>query len=115
MQRREFLTKSCLAGAAAVGGVASLAQAQTDSSAQQPGESWFAYRSRLAKAKAKQAAAQAVEAAKHTENYYELRRYEIETPEQKAGLRQVPERGGARRRSIGWGSSRSACSTRMRA
>jgi hypothetical protein len=83
MQRREFLTKSCLAGVAAVGGVASLAQAQTDSSAQQPGESWFAYRSRLAKAKAKQAASQAVEAARHTENYYELRRYEIETPEQK--------------------------------
>ncbi len=86
MQRREFLTKSCLTGVAAVGGVASLAQAQTDSSAQQPGESWFAYRSRLAKAKAKQAASQAVEAARHTENYYELRRYEIETQDQKTAF-----------------------------
>jgi hypothetical protein len=86
MQRREFLTKSCVAGVAVVGGGALLAQAQTDASAQQPGESWLAYKARLAKAKVKQTASQAVEAAKHTENYYELRRYEIETPEQKAAF-----------------------------
>lgn len=86
MQRREFLAKSCAAGVAVVGGGALLAQAQSDASAQQPGESWLAYRARLAKAKAKQVATQAVEAAKHTEGYYELRRYEIETPEQKAAF-----------------------------
>jgi hypothetical protein len=87
MQRREFLTKSCVAGVAAVGGMASLAQAQADPSAQQPGESWFAYRARLAKAKLKEKATQAVEVVKHTtDNYYELRRYEIETAEQKAAF-----------------------------
>lgn len=87
MQRREFLTKSCVAGVAAVGGVALAAQTSTDPSARQPGESWIAYEARMAKAKLKAKASQAVEVAKHTtDNYYELRRYEIETPEQKAAL-----------------------------
>jgi hypothetical protein len=90
MQRREFLTKSCVTGVMAVGGGALLAQTQSEVPPQQPGESWLAYRARLAKAKAKQsvtqAASQAVEAVRHVESYYELRRYEIETPEQKAAF-----------------------------
>ena len=86
MQRREFLAKSCAVGVTAVGGGVLLAQEQSDATKQQPGEGWLAYKARLAKMKAKEKATQAMEAAKHTENYYELRRYEIETPEQKAVL-----------------------------
>ena len=43
MQRREFLAKSWVAGVAAVGGVASLARAQSDVPPRQPNESWLAY------------------------------------------------------------------------
>ena len=87
MQRREFLAKSWVAGVAAVGGVASLARAQSDVPPRQPNESWLAYQARLAKAKVKQKAAQAVEVVKRTtESYYELRRYDLETQDQKTAL-----------------------------
>jgi hypothetical protein len=71
---------------AVVGGGALLAQAQTDSSERQPGESWIAYQSRLAKAKLKQKTSQVVEVVKHTESYYELRRYDLDTQDQKTAF-----------------------------
>jgi hypothetical protein len=67
MQRREFLTASCAAGVASLASGASVAQGQ-----RMPGESEAAYRARLARMGGRAC--------------YELRRYEIETPEQKAGF-----------------------------
>ncbi len=81
MKRREFLTKATAAGLASVGGGALMAQNQ------QPGESDVAYRTRLARTRAAQAAAGQIPTATVLE-YYELRRYEIESDEQKAGLDQ---------------------------
>ena len=87
MQRREFLTKSCIAGVAVVGGGALLAQAQTDIPPRQPNESFLAYEARVAKAKLKQKAAAAVDVVKRTtESYYELRRYDLDTQDQKTAL-----------------------------
>jgi hypothetical protein len=72
MQRREFLATSCVAGLASL--AEGTAVAQTTSMAPRlPGESEAAYRARLLRTAARRA-------------YYELRRYEIETPEQKAGF-----------------------------
>ncbi|HNS23004.1 MAG TPA: NIPSNAP family protein [Sedimentisphaerales bacterium] len=79
MERREFLTKATAAGLASLGGGALLAQ---DPLARQPGESDVAYRTRLAQTRAAQAAARAAADVQ----YYELRRYEIETEPQKAGF-----------------------------
>jgi len=67
MQRREFLATSCAAGLASLAGGASVAWAQ-----RMPNESEAAYRARLARVGGRAC--------------YELRRYEIETPEQKAGF-----------------------------
>jgi hypothetical protein len=103
MQRREFLTTSCAAGLASLAG--GTAMAQVEPNPQLPGESDAAYRARLARIRAttaEQAGAarlpgeseaawrarlvriKALEAAGRA--FYELRRYEIETPEQKVGF-----------------------------
>ncbi len=81
MERREFLAKATAAGLASVGGGALMAQNQQPIE-RQPGESEAAYRTRLAQLRAAQAAARAAADVQ----YYELRRYEIESEEQKAGL-----------------------------
>ena len=111
MQRREFLATSCAAGLTSLAGGAALAQPAA-SNPQLPGESDAAYRARLVRIKAAEEAAaksqgprppearlpneseaawrarlvriKAREAAGRA--FYELRRYEIETPEQKAGF-----------------------------
>lgn len=104
MERREFLTKATAAGLASLGGGTLLAQ---DTPARQPGESDAAYRARLAQMRATQAArarqpgesdgayrtrlaqaraARAAARASADVQYYELRRYEIETEQQKAGF-----------------------------
>jgi len=70
MQRREFLTTSCVAGLASLAGGKAMAQ---DVPARLPNESEAAWRARLVRTMERRA-------------YYELRRYEIETPEQKAGF-----------------------------
>jgi hypothetical protein len=82
MERREFLTKATMAGLASLGGGALMAE---DPAARRPGESDVAYRTRLAQTRAAQAAAGQIPPATVLE-YYELRRYEIETEEQKVGL-----------------------------
>jgi hypothetical protein len=81
MERREFLTKATAVGLASVGGGALMAQNQQPIE-RQPGESEAAYRARLARTRA---AAGQIPPATVLE-YYELRRYEIESQEQKAGL-----------------------------
>lgn len=83
MERREFLTKAGVAGLATVSGGALMAQG----TAMQPGESDVAYRTRLAQIRATQTAVRAQQAAGGgMREYYELRRYEIETEEQKTGF-----------------------------
>ncbi len=83
MQRREFLTTSCAAGLASLAGSAAVAQ---DQPARLPGESEAAYRARLVQIKTAEAAEQAGPGGFGGRAFYELRRYEIETPEQKAGF-----------------------------
>ncbi len=104
MQRREFLATSCAAGLASLAGSAAMAQ---DPPARLPGESEAQYRARLVRTKAAQEAAAKNEAGVQASgrlpneseaayrarlvrstarDCYELRRYEIETPEQKAGF-----------------------------
>ncbi len=75
MQRREFLAKMCGAGVAVSGGTIRAAEMS-----RRPNESDIAYRTRIAQMRP---VANATEAGR---SYYELRRYEIESPEQKAGL-----------------------------
>jgi len=84
MERREFLTKAGAAGLAALGSGAAMAQDTT----RQPGESDVAYRTRLAQIRANETAARAtaVGGAPSGTDFYELRRYELETEEQKAGF-----------------------------
>ncbi|OHB62731.1 MAG: hypothetical protein A2Y76_10265 [Planctomycetes bacterium RBG_13_60_9] len=77
MQRREFLATSCAAGLASLAGGAALA-GEAPAAARLPGETEAAYRARLARIRAAQAAERV-----GPREYYELRRYEIETPEQK--------------------------------
>jgi hypothetical protein len=72
MQRREFLTASCVAGMSSLAGGSAMAQEQ-QVPRRQPNESEAAYRARLARSMPRR-------------SYYELRRYEIERPEQKAGF-----------------------------
>jgi len=81
MERREFLTKAGAAGLVALGGGAAMAQ-NSQSTERQPGETDVAYRTRLATIRAEAAA----RAAGGMRDYYELRRYELETDEQKAGF-----------------------------
>ncbi len=83
MQRREFLATSCAAGLASLAGGAAMAQDQTS---RLPNESEAAYRARLVRIKAAQAAEQARAGGFGGRAFYELRRYEIEAPEQKAGF-----------------------------
>jgi hypothetical protein len=103
MRRRDFLAKSCVAGVASLAGAATVTDGQQrpeESEAayrariareraeqvpipRHPGETDAAYRRRLAQIRAAQAAARA---ANGVRQYYELRRYEIETEEQKAGF-----------------------------
>ncbi|MEN6575689.1 MAG: NIPSNAP family protein [Phycisphaerales bacterium] len=88
MERREFLTKATVAGLASLGGGALMAQ---DPAARRPGESDVAHRTRLAQMRAARSAemaanAEDVSVVKFIREYYELRRYEIETEEQKAGM-----------------------------
>src|SRR4030042_753384 len=113
MQRREFLAKSCAAGAASLSGGGPVGPEQAEIK-RTPGESDVAYRTRLAQTRAAQKAARgpaiarqpgetdeaypkrllaireaqagAQTAASRVGSYYELRRYEIETEEQKAGF-----------------------------
>lgn len=73
MQRREFLRTSCTAGLAALTAGAAYGQEKL------PGESDVAYRQRMARMRT------ATESAMASE-YFELRRYEIETEAQKAGF-----------------------------
>ncbi len=87
MERREFLTKSGVAGLVSLSGGALMAQNAPIE--QRPGESDVAYRTRLAQIRAAQAAVRAQQAAGREASageYYELRRYEIETQELKAGF-----------------------------
>jgi len=84
MERREFLTKATAAGLASVAGGALMAQNQQPIE-RQPGERPAAYRTRVARTLAAQAAAGQIPQATVLE-YYELRRYEIESDEQKVGL-----------------------------
>jgi len=79
MRRREFLTASC-AGLASLGGAASVVRGQRQPTTRLPGESEASYRTRLARIRA----AQAARARAESRDYYELRRYEIETDAQKA-------------------------------
>ena len=84
MERREFLTKVTVAGLASLGGGALVAQ---DQPAQQPGESDVAYRTRLAQIRMAQTAQVArVMGDLQPRQYYELRKYEIETEQQKSGF-----------------------------
>jgi len=80
MRRREFLAAS-FTGVASLSGAASVVQAQRQPT-RRPGESEAAYRTRLARMRV----AQAAEARAKARDFYELRRYEIETREQKAGF-----------------------------
>jgi hypothetical protein len=83
VERREFLAKSCVAGAAVMSGGALLAQEQPK---RQPGETEVAYRARLAQIRAAETAPRAPMKKHPVGTYYELKRYEIETEQQKAGL-----------------------------
>jgi hypothetical protein len=114
MQRREFLATSFVGGLASLTGGTALAQDQP-LPPRLPGESEAAWRARIAQIRAAQESGaggqgapgrlpgeseaayrarlvrtRAAEAAKmpgsQQRSYYELRRYEIETPEQKAGF-----------------------------
>lgn len=111
MQRREFLRASCVGGLASLGGRGLLASDESERS-KLPGESDAQYRARLARMRATAAAnARAarglssppsklpgesdaayrarlarLRAKERARDYYELRRYEIETKEQKAGF-----------------------------
>lgn len=69
MERREFLAKSCAAGVAAV----TAASGQSEMG-RRPDESDVAYRARVAQVRVK------------TPDFYELRRYEVETEAQKASF-----------------------------
>jgi len=84
MERREFLTKVTVAGLTSLGGGALVAQ---DQPAQPPGESDVAYRTRLAQIRMTQTAQVArVMGDLRPRQYYELRKYEIETEQQKSGF-----------------------------
>jgi hypothetical protein len=84
MERREFLTKAGAAGLITVSGGALMAQVPT---AKRPGESDVAYRTRLAQLrKAQIEQMERVAAGLRGRQYYELRKYEIETDQQKAGF-----------------------------
>jgi len=82
MQRREFLTKSCAAGMVAASGGALGAKEQPLHVVRNPGESEVAYRTRLAQLQR----IKENQALQRIGSYYELRRYEIETEAQRAGL-----------------------------
>ena len=87
MERREFLAKTCAAGAASLSGGALLAQEPSTELRRVPGESDIAYRTRVAQLRAQEAALRAQRAATRARGcYYELRRYEIATDPQKAGF-----------------------------
>ena len=83
MQRREFLRTSCAASLAALGSGAA-AYGQVDPTKKLPNETDAAYRQRLARRRATMAAR--ARARGPVRDYFELRRYEIETEAQKAGL-----------------------------
>jgi hypothetical protein len=85
MERREFLTKSMVAGLGSAAG-ASLAQGQEWSTAKRPDENDVQYRARLARMRAAQAAARARATRAGGRHYFELRTYEIASEEQKAGF-----------------------------
>lgn len=82
MERREFLTK---AGVAALGGGAAVA-GNSQPIERLPDESERAYRTRLTQTRAAQAVRRAAQAEAEAREIYELRRYEIDTEEQKAGF-----------------------------
>jgi hypothetical protein len=84
MERREFLTKAGVVGLAAVGGGAAMA-GNPQPMERLPNESEAAYRTRLTAMRAALAARRAGPAAEMLE-VYELRRYEIDTEEQKVGF-----------------------------
>lgn len=84
MQRREFLRTSCVTGLAALGS-GTAAYGQVNPTKKRPDESEAAYRQRLARMRAQQAAMRA-RGQGPARDYYELRRYEIETEVQKAGM-----------------------------
>ena len=109
MERREFLRTSCAASLAALGTGAVVASGQ-EAPARRPGESDAAYRARLARVQAarqsrspipkrpgeseafyrqrlaRERAAAAARRRASGREYYELRRYEIESEAQKAGF-----------------------------
>ncbi len=85
MERREFLTKAGVAGLAALGRGAAMA-GNPQPIERRPDESERAYRTRLARTRAADAAVRAVRETADGADFYELRRYELETEEQKAGF-----------------------------
>lgn len=80
MKRREFLAKSCVASLVSVAGGA-VASAQ-----RRPNETDAAYRTRMARERATAAASARARMAGPVRDTFELRKYEIETAEQKAGF-----------------------------
>ena len=82
MQRRDFLRTSCATGLAALG-TGAAAYGQSDLPRQLPGETDPAYRHRVARFRARRAAWAQRGPAR---DYFELRRYEIETEAQKTGM-----------------------------
>jgi len=83
MQRREFLRTSCVTGLTALGAAATT-YGQVDPTKKLPNETDAAYRQRLARMRA--TAAARARAAGAGRDFIELRRYEIETEAQKAGM-----------------------------
>lgn len=82
MQRREFLRTSCITSLAALG-TGAAAYGQVDPTKKLPNETDAAYRQRLARMRATMAAQAQRGPAR---DYFELRRYEIETEAQKGGM-----------------------------
>ncbi len=85
MQRREFLKTSCATGLAALG-TGAAAYGQVDPTKKLPTETDAAYRQRLARMRATAAARTRARAAGSGRDFIELRRYEVETEAQKAGM-----------------------------
>ncbi len=80
MERREFLAKSCVAS------LVSVAAGGAASGQRRPNESEAAYRTRLARERKAEAARMRASLAGPVRDYFELRKYEIGTEQQKAGF-----------------------------
>lgn len=85
MQRREFLRTSCAASLAALS-TGAAAYGQVDPTKKLPNETDAAFRQRQARMRAMAAARARAQAAGSGRDFIELRRYEVETEAQKAGM-----------------------------